>query len=382
MSQGQAAIVTIVDHANFGNRLQNFALQEALAALGWDATTIRNTPPPMARRLLAARALLAVRKDGPWEFARRNGALLANRFRKRAPAPVPRYADQRVQAMTAFTKQHVTLTEEDFTERPSEEWAARFDVAITGSDQVWNHGFRNAQGIDFLTFVPESRRISYAASFGVADIPRFLRQQYTDWLNGIPSLSVREERGARIVTDLTGREVPVVVDPALLFDGGYWRDRTASADEPEDGRYGVQFFLGHASPQQRTWVADHAASTRVDLRDLADLDSPQSGALDPFGFVRQLSRAEFIATDSFHTALFALQFRRPVILRSRDETDVRLHTLMNLHGIRPTATEVLGLSKVDDADWDAVEATIRERRELSWQFLRDSLASVAAGSAA
>jgi len=382
VSQGKAAIVTIVDHENFGNRLQNFALQEALGALGWDATTIRNTPPPMARRLLISRALLALRKDGPLDFARRNGALLMDRVRRRPPAPKPRFADRRHGAMTAFTQRHVATTVEDFTELPAHEWADRFDVVVVGSDQVWNHGFRNAQEIDFLTFAPTNRRIAYAASFGVANIPQFLRTRYMDWLNGIPHLSVREERGAQIVGELTGRDVPVVVDPALLFDADDWRRFAHAEDAPEGDGFAVRFFLGGATREQNAWVEAHAASKQVRLVDIADLTAQESAELDPFGFVRKLAQAQFIATDSFHTALFALQFQRPIVLRSRDETDVRLHTLMNLHGIRPAPTDIAGLTTVEDADWATVEATIRERREQSWEFLRASLRAAAPAGAA
>ena len=60
---------------------------------------------------------------------------------------------------------------------PATYWADRYTSAIVGSDQVWNPTYRRAQGIDFLDFVGESHRIAYAASFGVQEVPGFLRSQ-------------------------------------------------------------------------------------------------------------------------------------------------------------------------------------------------------------
>ena len=83
---------------------------------------------------------------------------------------------------------------------------------------MWNPGFRHANEIDFLTFVPPEQRVAYAASFGVPEVPTFLRSRYATWLAGIPHISVREDRAVDIVHDLTGRTVPVVADPTLLID--------------------------------------------------------------------------------------------------------------------------------------------------------------------
>ena len=40
----KAAIITIIDQENIGNRLQNYAVQEVLKRYNFQATTINNTP--------------------------------------------------------------------------------------------------------------------------------------------------------------------------------------------------------------------------------------------------------------------------------------------------------------------------------------------------
>ncbi|WP_248146083.1 polysaccharide pyruvyl transferase family protein [Microbacterium aoyamense] len=374
-----------MDDANFGNRLQNFALQTALQSLGYEVETIRNVPPAMDRGMLASRAWKALRKDGLVEFARRNVRNLQRRRRSdKAPSgeqshpQAPQMAPHRREAAIAeFSRRHIVTTHDSYPDLAPEAWGAKYDVGVVGSDQVWNHGFRNAQEIDFLTFLPQDRRIAYAASFGVHDIPEFLRARYAAWLDGIPHIGVREQRGAEIVRELTGREVPVVVDPTLLFDGEQWRSFASIPPEPPQDRKGVQFFLGGGRPDQIAWVQRHAAAIDVPLVDLSDTSIDEVAGLDPFGFVRTLSEAEFVATDSFHTALFALQFQRPVIIRSRDETDSRLRTLLALHGIAVDATEVSGLFVMSSADWEQSSQLIAQHREKSWGYLRAAVATAA-----
>ena len=80
--------------------------------------------------------------------------------------------------------------------------SSEYDYFITGSDQVWNPYF-NCTEDEFLTFAPKQKRISYAASIGVSEIPDDKKDQFKKWLNGMNYISVREQAGADIVYELT-----------------------------------------------------------------------------------------------------------------------------------------------------------------------------------
>ena len=51
---GRVGLVTITGDSNFGNRLQNYAMQRIISELGFSCSTILNTPapvrPPQRRR--------------------------------------------------------------------------------------------------------------------------------------------------------------------------------------------------------------------------------------------------------------------------------------------------------------------------------------------
>ena len=367
MALRTVGIVTINDDTNYGNRLQNFALQEAVRSLGWEPETLTNRPPAWDRALLAPRIMHDIRHDFSG-FARRAGGRL-----QRETPQAPRYLEHRRSVIRAFTQTHIDSSPHRYAEMPATYWGDRYISAIVGSDQVWNPTYRRAQGVDFLDFVGESHRIAYAASFGVQQVPGFLRSRYRAWLQGIPHLSVRESDGRRLVADLSGREARVVLDPTLLVHRTVW-DRLISAQSPiAAAPYAVRFFLGHPSPAQDAWVTRHADEAGLEIVDMHALDQEKFADVGPAGFIAAIARAEIVYTDSFHAGIFALLNRRPVVLRTRFEQDPRWQELLSQNDLSTRPTGVRGLQSITDPDWAAVETRREGLRAESMDFLRQAL---------
>ncbi|MBM7502744.1 polysaccharide pyruvyl transferase family protein [Agromyces aurantiacus] len=373
MATRRVGIVTINDDTNYGNRLQNYALQEAVRALGWEPETLRNRPPAWDRALLAPRLLHEARHDAP-ALAARTLTRVGERLGRTSAGPAA-FLERRRAAIAAFARANVASSPNEYSERPAAEWADRYAHAIAGSDQVWNPVYRRAQGIDFLDFVPAERRIAYAPSFGVQRIPGFLRSRYRDWLAGIPHLSVRETGGRRIVAELTGRDVPVVLDPTLLVEQDVWDRLIAGRPPIVDRPYAVRFFLGHPTPEQEAWLDHDARSAGLAVVDLHALDREEYADVDPAGFVWAIAGAERVSTDSFHAAIFALRFRRPIIARTRFARDPRWDELLSQNELTAAPSGVPGLRSISDVDWDAVSARHARLRRESTEFLARGLAS-------
>ena len=370
MSARRVGIVTINDDTNFGNRLQNYALQEAVRSFGWEPETIRNRPPAWDASLLAPRMAHELQTNFP-DLARRGTRKLGVRFGARTPPP--RFAARRRAAIKGFADAHLTESEQLFSEASTDYWSARYARAIAGSDQVWNPTYRRAQGLDFLEFVEPAHRLSYAASFGVEAIPKFLRSRYEAWLRQIPQLSVREAAAAAIVADLIGRQVPVVVDPTMLVRRETWDRLIANEPPVADRPYAVRFFLGRPSPAQAAWAARQADDAGLDVVDLNDLDREEHSEVGPAGFIAAIARADLVLTDSFHAGVFALLYRRPLAMRARFAKDARLDTLFSLHGLTAQPTGVDGIVQVADVDWGAAESLRQAHRASSESFLRHAL---------
>ena len=104
-----------------------------------------------------------------------------------------------------------------------------YDCFVLGSDQVWNP--MNLGGDYYtMTFIGDGKKkIAYAPSFGVVGIPKRQQRKTREYLKRIDYLSVREAEGQKIVSDLTGRQAEVVVDPTLLVDRAFW---DSNMDDP------------------------------------------------------------------------------------------------------------------------------------------------------
>lgn len=76
------------------------------------------------------------------------------------------------------------------------EGAKRYTAVVTGSDQLWSPAGLPTNYYN-LMFVPDdNRKISYASSFGVKQIPWYQTKRTAQFLNRIEYISMRENRGS------------------------------------------------------------------------------------------------------------------------------------------------------------------------------------------
>ena len=214
----KAGLVTFYHLHHYGAILQAAATQRALASLGWDCETIdyfvnqdiRILKPPTT----------------PGRAA--NDAYNTLHY----PA-----LKRRWQRFEAFSKAHLRLTAHRY-ESLAELREARlpYDLLVCGSDQIWNPVIFPDGRFDpvfFGSFSP-LRKIAYAPSFGVPHIPEGMEEELKGYLDRFSHIAVRERQGRNIVRDVTGRDVPVVLDPTLLLTAEDW---AALAAPPVRGDY-------------------------------------------------------------------------------------------------------------------------------------------------
>lgn len=80
------------------------------------------------------------------------------------------------------------------------------------------------------------------------------------------AISVREERGREIIKELTGRDVPVTVDPTLLLSRDEWRKiEKKPSFVGENDRYLLTYFLGGCSEEVRDYIEGVAGQTGLKL---------------------------------------------------------------------------------------------------------------------
>lgn len=201
----------------------------------------------------------------------------------------------------------------------------RYHMVLTCSDQLWSPSAL-ASGFYNLMFAPEEmHKVSWASSFGVSRIPWYQVKRTRAYLNRIQYISMRENRGAEIVKELTGREVPVILDPVFYFDKTEWEELIPAA-EPEWKDYIFCYFLG-ANPEHREVARKLAEQTGKIIVTLRHLDQYVPGDeafgdhapydVDPARFLNILRNADYICTDSFHGSAFSVLSEKKFVVFDR-----------------------------------------------------------------
>ncbi len=133
-----------------------------------------------------------------------------------------------------------------------------YDVLLSGSDQIWNPKIFPDGRFDpvFFGAFSHKRKIAYAPSFGIPRIPDGMEEELRTYLESFSHLSVRERQGQGIVRDITGKDVPVVLDPTLLLE------RTDWAAAARDGGAGRGYILCYCISRPDAWHPISAAWRR------------------------------------------------------------------------------------------------------------------------
>lgn len=369
---GSVGIITIMDRTgNFGNRLQNFALQKVLGALGYDATTIPNTPRLGDGSPIGSK-IAVLRKDGLKAFAHK--ALSLTTPPSPPPPPHP-LVIQRLEGNNNFSSTHIQVWPRHYSDiQDTQEFARSFDYFVAGSDQVWNPRFRLLNHVDFLTFADERQRIAYAASIGIDDLLPHEKRQYRRYLRGIPSISVREDRAAEIVHDLTGRRAPVVLDPTMLLPAETWQSLAVAPNDLPPGKYIAKFYLGQEMPREKELIAERARKSGLRVVDLNDTNTPEHYLTSPLEFLGAIKNAGLVIADSYHAAVFSTIFQIPHAIKGRGLMNSRFESLERKTGIHATEWQTqAALDATLDINWDAVSSRLADERREALAFLAQAL---------
>ena len=263
-----------------------------------------------------------------------------------------------------------------------------YDAFLCGSDQLW---LPNNLGSHFYTleFAPNNKtKVAYATSFGVSQIPDFQKKNTAKYLSRFEALSTREVSGQKIIKELTGKDVPVVCDPTLLFDANGWRNIVPERkviDEP----YMFCYFLGTNS-EHRKLAKELKKKTGLKIVSCPFLDNYvgcdlefgdiQLFDMDSEDFVNLIRYAEYILTDSFHGSVFSILHHKKFMTFNRfnagaNSRNSRIDTLCSLLGLedrRYTEQDVHD-QVIKNIDYRAVEEKLEALRKQSFDYLKKAL---------
>lgn len=293
----KVGIVTLFDSNNFGNKLQNYALQEILKQYADEVITIKNKPTPkcIKERIFRTSPLA-------------ESVFVNNVFRKKRKALILGFANKYIK----------TSSKCYFYDRQYDVEPEKCDYYCAGSDQIWNPNLGRTNGFNYLDFSSPEKNFSFSASFGISEIQDQYKMQVKEGLSHIGRISVREDAGLKIVSDLSGRsDAEVLIDPTLCIGINEW---TAIAKRPsffEEGKYLLMYFLGEISEERRKKIEKFAIDHKMVIIDVMKENS-EFYAIGPDEFIFLINHASFVCTDSFHASVFSFVFNTPLAIFMRE----------------------------------------------------------------
>ncbi|MGM9581608.1 MAG: polysaccharide pyruvyl transferase family protein [Anaerovibrio sp.] len=256
-----------------------------------------------------------------------------------------------------------------------DEVADEYDYFVVGSDQVWNPYFADLEKL-FLKFAPMEKRISYAASISSPEIPQDKLEEFLDGVNGMKSISVREQAGAELIEQLTGRKVEVVADPTMLVAAEKWRE---IARKPSwlkgDEEILTTYFLGKRPDDVINSLAMEHGMKVVNILDERVFEHY---AVAPEEWLWLIDNAKLMYTDSFHGTVFSILFRRPFVVAERigdgceSKMTSRIDTLLEKFGLedrRGTKENGYMISNPLSMQYGDAETILAREREKAEAYL-------------
>lgn len=376
---------------NYGAALQGYALFSMLKEWGYDPSIIRYNGYAPKRRFGNVKDFIkkvtGYKRDlySPGQLERREQLQkIKEKYQADSDGRVTNYFKK-------FEDSHMKFASGmRYNAQLLKEHPPLFDMYVCGSDQIWNpifHGGVCDPGY-YLDFVPRGhKRIAYAPSLGTDELPESCIKKMKCYLSKMDALSVREESGAAILSELIGKPVRQMLDPTMMVDSSIWNKIDAvPANLPTEYILCYRFSdnLSHREKIQEIAELLNLPIISLPLTPVA-MEDPFEKRFDagPSEFVGMIKKAKLVCTDSFHATVFSIlnhtpfvTFQRESYANKRASMNTRITSLLNHIGLQ---NRVISRDSSVNADYllnvnfRATDKWLDEQRAISQAFLKSAL---------
>lgn len=339
-------ILTFHWATNYGAILQAYALQEYLTQYGNDVSIIDYKP---------------VQYDFSWRTILRHPAHLLH-LRKSL------IRIQKERKLDDFRRRYLHLTDRYCSHEKLKGIIQEYDVLISGSDQVLNpyytlHGEGCPTSVYYLDF-PETNclKLGYALSFGCVRYPDEAISYARKFIQNFDLISVREDTGVEILSQLEYSDKPAVVpDPTILLGSRLFQNINFRG-ERYDRDYVCVYML-------RRCLTYHIENS-VYIDELHKAYSMEE-------WLSLIRESKALVTNSYHGMIMAILMHVPFIIELEDNDGAgmndRMVTLLSRLGLLSRiniSNDFQRLLEDSDIDWDNVELKLAEYRKEGECFLK------------
>lgn len=345
-------IVTFVKADNYGAELQAYALQKKLNMMGYEAEVLdlekeQNVMISSYRTIYTSfqkRIKFYGFPKGLVSFLNLLVNKIKDKYQNKNKLPI---IEKKHKIFTQFFVEKIKHSSDYIKLEDIDKINFSYDAYVAGSDQIWNYMQTKRLDIFFLMFASKynCKRISYAASFSVPDIPDDLIPKYRDYLDNLDAISVREKNAIDIINKCNPeKKATLVLDPTLLLTKEEWVNNLAIPDYLNDyPRIVLIYSLSGSKYIYR--LAEHIAS-QLQAK-VINIKNSVTGIKDsneilhiedagPHEFITLFSKAIYVVTDSFHGTAFSINFNIPftTLLNPVSNLNSRALSILELVGLK------------------------------------------------
>lgn len=381
-------IITICQCNNYGADLQAYATWEKLQQMGFDAEIINYL-------YYKSWQFKDSKESRPFvPFSLKERFLYIMKYRILAfvldaffPYFIPAIK-RRNKRFATFLQDNCKFSREYKSMKELYQNPPKYDVYITGSDQVWNPAAQSSIEPYFLSFAPQgAKKVSYAASFGISNLPTGLNNKYQILLNDYDHIGVREKNGCEIVKLLCNKEATLTLDPTLLLNKEAWLKVAKKypnipekyiliyqlSDSPE-----IVALAKHISKEKNLPVIRIAKRAYCVNKDKGIENILDAG---PAEFISLISGASFVLTNSFHGTAFSINMQVTfcAVISSKKNNNSRIENLLIQLGLEDRLVreeqDFKDLKIFDSINYNRIEEKLSSLKNLSESFIRQALYS-------
>ena len=364
---------------NYGGLLQAYSLQVCLRRLGCEVEILNYRMPEIKG----------------W---RKTRIILIDLFRlvvgiyKNIPSS--KNNDFVLRRLYSFRDNKISLSDPIFFEEELVSYYAghEFDALVVGSDQVWRPKYSPCISNYYFDFsaelLPAATKISYAASFGVDSWEYSEEQTFrcAKLLKAFNHISVREDSAVALCMEKFGVQPEVMLDPVFLLGEADYDELLKPADDFTASGKLVGYVLDKSKDVNFSVnkIADFLGLEKISIKPENDIHQVSREKINNCEYrsveewVKAISTADFVVTDSFHGCALSIIFSTPFLaLGNARRGQARFESLLRLFGLEERlVSDVNFITPAlieHEIDWEEVSIRRRKLSNDGVAFLKKAL---------
>jgi hypothetical protein len=344
----KVGILTLPLHTNYGGILQAYALQTVLERMGHDVSMMKNGKVPLKVTL------------------------------KKVIKKILRIATENKDALEIDTFKQKHFRKWINVNVKKNKSLKNLDAIVVGSDQVWRKWGEKWNilfyFLDFAQRLP-IKKYAYAVSFGKDswDLPSALTNECKILVSQFSKVSVRERQGVELCKNFLNVDVEWLLDPTFLLSK---EDYMSLLMVPPSKEKKLVCYILDSDEKKKKVVQSVADLYNGRYVNINEKKNDGTGYAWPSveSWLNEIMCADFLVTDSFHGAAFAINLEIPfVVLSNENRGQSRLLSLLEMFELKTRLVvdekEALEIVR-EPIQWGRIRTLKEGYKDSSLTFLR------------